>query len=191
MRLRFLAPALAALALAPGVASAQVGGLSLEAGPAFLTRAGALDFGSGAIESDAGVGVRVELRLGLGGLSLAAEFQTASQDYPSGAGVTPENLNARFVGVTGAFHPISILRFTPYAEFGIGRLFFSDESITNDDGLKAAHVGLGARLRVTDRLGVAAGLRLQRQSELRLQGLPEDFKYDPKIFTVLLTIQLG
>lgn len=178
-------------ALAPAAASAQVSGLSLEGGPAFLTKAGTLDFGTGAIESDAGFGVRVGLRLGLGGLSLAGEFQTASQDYPAGSGVTPENLSARFVGVTGAFHPITILRFTPYAEFGIGRLFFSDESITNDDGLKATHVGLGARLRLTERLGLAAGLRLQQQSELRLQGLPDDFKYDPKIFSVLLTIQLG
>lgn len=191
MKLRFLAAALTALAITPVSASAQVGGLSLEGGPAFLTKAGALDFGSGAIESDSGFGVRVGLRLGLGGLSLAAEFQTASQDYPAGAGVTPENLNARFAGVTGAFHPITILRFTPYAEFGVGRLFFSDESITNDDGVKAVHVGLGARLRLTERVGVAAGLRLQRQTELRLQGLSDDFKYDPKIFSVLLTIQLG
>jgi hypothetical protein len=191
VRLRFLAPALVALALLPVAATAQVGGLSLEAGPAFLTKAGTLDFGTGAIESDAGFGVRVALRLGLGGLSLAGEFQTASQDYPAGAGVTPENLNARFVGITGAFHPITIVRFTPYAEFGVGRLFFSDESITNDDGLKAAHVGLGARLRLTERFGIAAGLRLQRQNELRVQGLADDFKYDPKIFTVLLTIQLG
>lgn len=181
----------AALALAPVAAHAQVGGLSLEAGPAFLTKAGKLGVGTSAIESDAGLGLRAGLRLGLGSLSVVGEFQTASQDYPASSGVTPENLNARYLGVTAAFHPLTILRFTPYAEFGIGRLFFSDESITNDEGLKATHVGLGARLKLTDRLGLAAGFRLQRQGDLRIQGLADEFKYDPKIFSVLLTIQLG
>lgn len=182
---------IAAFALAPAAAVAQVSGLSLEAGPAFLTKAGSLPFDTGAIESEAGFGVRVGLRLGLGALSLVGEFQTASQDYPAGSGVAPENLNARYVGVTGAFHPVTILRFTPYAEFGIGRMFFSDESITNDDGIKATLVGFGGRFRLSQRIGVAAGLRLQQQSDLQLQGLPAQFKYDPKIFSVLLTIQLG
>ena len=188
-------PALAvlafSLALAPGVARGQSTGLTLEAGPAFLTKAGALGVGTDAIESDTGYGLRVRLRLGLQSLSLAGEFQTASQDYAAASGVTPENLNARYLGVSAAFHPITILRLTPYAEAGLGRLFFSDESITQDEGSRAMHAGLGARLELTQRVGLDLGLRLQRQGDLRFEGLPGEFKYDPKIFAVLLTIQIG
>lgn len=179
------------LVLLPGLARGQTEGLNFEVGPAFLTKAGALGVGTSAIESNTGYGLRVRLRLGLNSLSLAAEFQTASQDYPAASGVTPENLNARYLGVAGAFHPITILRLTPYAEFGLGRLFFADERITEDEGIKASHVGLGVQLKLMDRMGLDAGLRLQRQGGLRLEGLPDEFKYDPKIFAVLLTIRLG
>lgn len=178
-----------AVLLSPAVAQAQA--LSLEAGPAFLTKAGELSVGRSAIESDAGFGLRAALRLGLGGLSLAGEFQTASQDYPESSGVAPENLNARYLGVSGAFHPITILRLTPYADIGVGRLFFSDQSITEDEGIKSWHFGLGVRLGLTDKLGLDAGLRLQRHNGLHIEGLSQEFKYDPKIFAVLLTIKLG
>jgi hypothetical protein len=190
MKMSLLALA-AAVALAPSAAVAQVSGFSIEAGPAFLTKSGSLGFGTDALESDAGFGLRVGLRLGLGTLSVVGEYQTASQDYPASSGVAPENLNARYVGITGAFHPVTILGFTPYAEFGIGRLFFADESITNDDGIKATLVGFGTRFRLSTRIGLHAGLRFQQQGDLQLEGLQQGFEYDPKIFSVLLTIRLG
>lgn len=184
-----LAPILGlALALTPSAARAGMSGLSVEAGPVFLTKSGKLTFGTSSVESDAGVAIRGRVRLGMRLFSIAGEAQGSSQDYGSRTAGAPENLNATFVGVNAAFHPISVLRLTPYAEFGVGKLKFSDERIENDG--RATHFGLGTHVSLTDKVGVEIGLRLQRNGDLKVQGLTQDFKYDPKLFSVLLTIGL-
>lgn len=178
----------AALALFPAAAGAGAGGARLEAGAVFLTKSGKIGFGTSAIESDAGFALRGRLRLGLGAFSIAGEIQGSSQDYGSNA--RPENLNATFLGVNGAFHPITIARLTPYAEVGVGRLLFSDESITEDEGIKATHFGLGVFVDLTDRVGLELGLRRQHQGGLGVQGSTREFKYEPKLFSVLLSLRL-
>ena len=180
----------AALALAPITAGAGVDGVRLEGGAVFLTKSGKIGFGTSAIESDAGFALRGRLRLGLGLISIAGEIQGSSQDYSSNAGAAPENLNATFLGVNGSFHPITVLRLTPYAEVGVGRLFFSDESFTEDEGIKATHFGLGVLVNLTDRVGLEVGLRRQQQGGLRVRGSTQELKYEPKLFSVMLSLRL-
>lgn len=180
----------AVLAFLPAAAGAGVDGVRLEGGAVLLTKSGKIGFGTSAIESDSGFALRGRLRLGLGAISIGGEIQGSSQDYSSAAGPAPENLSATFLGVNGSFHPITILRLTPYAEVGVGRLFFSDESITEDEGIKATHFGLGVLVNLTDRVGLEVGLRRQHQGGLRVQGSTQEFKYEPKLFSVMLSLRL-
>jgi Outer membrane protein beta-barrel domain len=183
-------PIALALTLASAPAWAGIEGVRLEGGPVFLTRPGALPFGTSAIESDAGWALRGRLRIGLGAFSLAGEIQGSSQGFGAPAPGGPENLNATFVGLTAGFHPVTLLRVTPYAEIGRGRLTFSDAAVEDDGGFDATTYGLGALIRLSDRVGLDASLRLLRQGGLHVSGVAADFKYDPKLFSVMLSLKL-
>jgi len=175
----------------PVLASAQVSGLRIEGGPAFLTKSGSLPFGTGAIESDAGIAIRARLRWGLGPLSVAGELQTSSQDYGQApAPGAPTTLNATFLGVTGALHPFRIAGIAPYGEVGIGKLSYSDDTISTEDSSHVSVYGLGVVIAGEGRFGLDVGLRLVRQTKLTVEGITDDFKYDPKVFSVLLSIKL-
>lgn len=177
--------------LSPALASAQVSGLRIEGGPAFLTKSGSLPFGTGAIESDAGIAIRARLRWGLGPLSVAGEIQTSSQDYGQApAPGAPTTLNATFFGVTGALHPFRIAGIAPYGEVGIGKLSYSDDTISTEDSSHVSVYGLGVVIAGEGRFGLDVGLRLVRQTSLTVEGVTSDFKYDPKVFSVLLSIKL-
>jgi hypothetical protein len=182
---------LAALLLCPA-AEAAVTGLTLEAGPVFLTKAGKIKtISTKDIESDAGVAFRGLARLGLGPASVALEAQTSSQKYKdSNATDVPNNLNASYVGLLGAVHPITILGISPYIELGFGKLSFSDSLITHDGGVKATTYGLGALFRPTQRIGIDLDLRILQQGDLMTEGSVEKFKYDPKLFSAMVTYAL-
>jgi len=134
---------LAMLALIlPGTLHAQVEGLRIEGGVVFLTQAGSFTFGPSEVESDAGYAFRARVRYGFGFLSVAAEFQESSQSYGSPPSASaPQNLNTSFVGATAAVHPFKFAGVVPYAEIGIGKLFFGDQSISTDQGSTAAVYG--------------------------------------------------
>jgi hypothetical protein len=177
--------------LAPVRAQAQVRGFRIEVGPVFLTKTGSFTFGPSEIESDAGFAFRGKLRYGFGALSLAADFQASAQDYghPPDPGA-PDNLNAAFLGATAALHPFKIAGIAPYAEIGIGKLFFGDEKISTKGGLRASSYGLGVVLGGEGRVALDVGLRLMRETGLSAEGVVGEFKYDPKLFSVLLSIRL-
>jgi hypothetical protein len=182
--------AMTVLALTPSLAEAQVEGFRLEGGVAFLTKSGSLSFGTSAIESDAGVAVRGALRFGISSLSLAAEIQSSSQGYNQPVPGYPQSLNATYIGLSAAIHPFSVVRITPYIEGGIGRLFFADDKINEQSGVHAWTAGLGARIKLAERLDLDLGLRLLQQGDVALSGLPQTFKYDPKLFSILLSLKL-
>jgi hypothetical protein len=188
---RLLRAALFAAVLAwPATAAAQLEGLRLEGGPVFLTKAGRLNFGTGSLESDAGWALRGRLAYGLGALSIAGDFQASNQDYGESARPgAPKNLNTTFIGITAALHPVTLAFVTPYAEVGLGKLFFKDEAISGDTGIRASTYGLGVRMG-GERVGLDVEARLMRQSGLRVRGTVEDFKYDPKLFSVMLSLKL-
>lgn len=183
-----------ALLLAPAAAAlAQTtDGLSLEAGPAFITKSGKLPFGTGAIESDGGWGIRARLRYGMGALAVAGEFQASNQNYGSeGAGV-PSDLNNNYIGVAAMLRPIKIGPIEPYAEIGIGRLSFSDDNVLSEDDSKTASTyGLGVIIAPGDgKIALDADLRLVRKTDLQFGGIGSKFKYDPKVFTVMVLFKL-
>jgi hypothetical protein len=190
MKRWFLLAALVALGL-PASLRAQVEGFRVEAGVVLLTHSGSFDFGSSAIESDSGYAFRGRLRYAFGPVSLAAEIQESSQQYgmpPSAS--APQNLNATFVGATGALHPFKIVGIAPYVEIGIGKLFFGDQSISTSQGSIASVYGLGAGIGLSGRIGLDVGLRLVRLGSLTAQGVASQFDYDPKEFSVTLSIKL-
>jgi len=175
----------------PLTANAQVSGFRIEGGPAFLTKSGGLSFGTDAIESDAGIAIRARLRWGLGPVSVSGELQTSSQDYGQApAPGAPTTLNATFLGVTGAIHPFRVIGIAPYGEVGIGKLSYSDDLISTDNSSPASIYGVGFVIAGEGRLGVDVGLRLMRQTSLTIEGITSDFKYDPKVFSVLLSLKL-
>jgi hypothetical protein len=180
------------LALSPLKAQAQVDGLRLEAGVVLLTKAGAITFGTSEFESDAGVAFRGRLRYGLGFVSIAADVQTSAQKYGIvvPAPGAPQNLNSTFLGATVALHPFSFVGIAPYAEVGLGKLFFSDQSISTTNGSTASTYALGATIGGRGRIGLDVGLRLMRLSNLTAQGIPGEFNYDPKLFSVMLSLRL-
>jgi hypothetical protein len=176
--------------LVPGTAGAQPDGVRLEGGPVFLTKSGSLPLGASAIESDAGFAFRGRLRVGIGAFSLAGEVQASSQKYGSPEPGAPQDLDATLLAVALGFHPFTLLRLTPYAELGRGRLSLSDPAIDGDRGFRATSYGLGTFVALTDRVGLDVSLRLVRQAGLRLTGLGQELKYDPKQFAVTLSIRL-
>ena len=101
-----------------------------------------------------------------------------------------QKLNATFLGVTGAIHPFRVIGVAPYGEIGIGKLSYSDDAISTDDGSPASVYGLGVVIAGEGRLGVDVSLRLVRQTSLTVEGITSDFKYDPKVFSVLLSLKL-
>ncbi len=182
-----------ALLLIPAAAAhAQTDGFSLEVGPAFLTKSGKLPFGTSAIESDAGWAIRGRLRYGIGALALAAEVQASNQNYGSEGQGIPSDLNSTYLGITGMFRPIKLGPIEPYAEVGIGRLSFSDESIaTEDDSKTASTYGLGVIIAPgSGKIALDADLRLIRKTDLQFGGIGSKFKYDPKVFTVMVLVKL-
>lgn len=188
---RLLLALTAMCAIQPALVYAQVQGFRIDAGPVFLTKSGHFVLGSGEIESDAGVAIRGRVRYGFGRVSVAADAESSSQEYgrPARPGA-PDNLNATFLGVTGAVHPFKIAGIAPYAEIGLGKLFFADEKISTESGLKASSYGLGVVFGGESRLALDLGLRLMRQTGLTVRGVAGDFKYDPKLFSALLSIRL-
>jgi hypothetical protein len=182
---------LAMLLALPASAMAQVNGFHVEGGVVLLTHAGTLTFGSSQIDSDAGYAFRGRFRYGLGPVSVAAEVQESSQKYgmpPSAS--APQNLNATFVGATAALHPFKFAGIAPYAEIGIGKLFFGDQSISTSQGSTASVYGLGVGIGLSGRVGLDVGVRLERLGNLTAQGVASQFDYDPKLFHVLLSIKL-
>jgi len=183
---------LAMLALIlPGTLHAQVEGLRIEGGVVFLTQAGSFTFGPSEVESDAGYAFRARVRYGFGFLSVAAEFQESSQSYGSPPSASaPQNLNTSFVGATAAVHPFKFAGVVPYAEIGIGKLFFGDQSISTDQGSTAAVYGLGVGFGLSSKVGIDVGLRLVRLGNLTAQGVVPSFDYDPKELGLMLSIKL-
>jgi hypothetical protein len=179
-----------AFAIAPLPALAGVDGLRLEGGPVWLTKSGSIGFGASALESDAGVAFRGRLRVGLGAFSVAGDLQSSFQDYGNPGPGAPQDLNATFVGVVAGVHPITLVKVTPYGELGRGRLTFSDEAIEEDGGFNATMWGLGALVSFSDKLGLDVSLRLLKQGGLRVSGVAQEFEYDPKLFTVMLSLKL-
>lgn len=179
------------LILTPAAARAQVDGLRLEGGAVLLTKSGQIGVGPGAVESDAGFAVRGRIRYGFGWVSLAADVQGSNQKYgrPAAPGA-PEDLDATFVGAVGALHPISIAGFAPYVEIGLGRVFFAAEAINSDNGSTASSYGLGVMIGGGGRIALDVELRLQRLTGLTARGVSTEFKYDPKLFSVMLSLKL-
>jgi hypothetical protein len=170
---------------------AQVDGLRVEGGVAFLTEAGGFTFGSGEINSDAGYAFRARVRYGFGFVSVAAEFQESSQKYGMPpVSSAPQNLNTSFVGATAALHPFKFAGIVPYAEIGLGKLFFGDQSVSTSQGSTASVYGLGVGIGLSGRVGLDVGLRLVRLGNLTAQGIGTQFDYDPKEFGLTLSIKL-
>ena len=170
---------------------AQVDGLRIEGGVVFLTHAGSFDFGPSEIESDAGYAFRARVRYGFGFASIAGEFQESSQNYgmPPAASA-PQNLNTSFVGGTVALHPFKFWGIAPYAEVGVGKLFFGDQSISTSNGSTASLYGLGIAVGMTGRLGLDVGFRLVRLGNLTAEGVATSFDYDPKEVGLTLSLKL-
>lgn len=188
---RFFRAWVLGFALFPAAARAQVQGLRVEGGPVFLTKSGKLSFGPSEIESDAGFAIRGRLRYGFGALSIAADLQASNQKYGKAAAPgAPKDLDATFIGAVGALHPFKIAGVAPYAEIGVGRLSFSDGAISEDGGVRASSYGLGVFLGGEGRLAADVELRLMRQTGLKVQGTAQEFKYDPKLFSVMLSLRL-
>jgi len=181
--------ALIVLALVPATARAQVEGLHIEGGAVFLTKSGKLNFGTSAIESDAGWAVRGRLRYGVGFLSVAGDVQASNQKYGGAEPGAPQNLDATFVGVTAALHPVKLGVVAPYAEIGRGKLFYGDDRINKDAGSAASSYGLGVLLG-GEKVSLDVELRLLRQTGLELKGTGQEFKYDPKMLSLMLSIRL-
>lgn len=189
--MRYRAFAVACLVLATSEASAQVEGWNVDGGVVLLTRSGKLRVGTGVFESDTGRAVRGRIKHGLGWIAIGVDVQTSSQRFGGTAPATaPSSLSATFVGLSATAHPISLLGLTPYGEVGLGKLFFADETIDAGGGIKASTYGLGVRMGLAPRIKVDASLRVMRQSGLRADGLSEEFKYDPKLFSLMLSLQL-
>jgi hypothetical protein len=175
------------LALLPGLAEAQVEGLQLSAGPVLLTKAGKLGVSTGALSSDLGYAVRGRVRYGFGLLSVAGELQSSSQKY--GADVeAPGQLSATYVGATGAIHPVKVVGIMPYGEVGVGSLSFTDAALKGKGGAVVTG-GVGAQVSVAPRLALDLSLRLMRKT-FKVSGLSNEIKYDPKLFSVMLTLSL-
>jgi hypothetical protein len=186
----FLVVGFLALGL-PSPLRAQVEGLRVEGGVVFLTHAGDFTFGTSEIESDAGYAFRGRVRYGFGFVSVAAEFQESSQNYGNAAVPSaPQNLNTSFIGATAALHPFKFAGIAPYAEIGVGKLFFGDQSISTDQGSIASVYGLGVGIGLSSKVGLDVNLRLVRLGNLTAQGLGPSFDYDPKEFGLLLSIKL-
>ncbi len=188
---RSLRFALLALVLCPSGVLAQVRGLRFEGGPVFLTKSGAIRVGRSEIESDAGFALRGRIRYGLGPVSIAADVQSSNQKYgrPAAPGA-PDTLDARFLGAVGALHPFRVGGAAPYGEIGLGRLFFGDDRIGTENGSTASSYALGVVLGGEGRVALDVGLRLMRLERLTATGVVGEFKYDPKLFSVLLSIKL-
>jgi hypothetical protein len=175
------------LTLTPALVRAQVEGLQLSGGAVLITKAGKLSVGPGAIESDLGYAVRGRLRYGFGIASVAGDVQTSSQKY--GADVSaPSSLSATYIGVTGALHPVSVLGLMPYGELGVGSLAFSDATLKGKGGAVAT-LGLGTQVGLAPRVALDLSLRLRRKS-FTYAPLGRELKYDPKLFSVMLTLSL-
>jgi hypothetical protein len=176
---------------APSRATAQVEGWNLDGGIVLLTKSGRLTLGSGVFESDTGRAVRGRLRHGFGLAAVGLDVQTSSQKFggtaPSSA---PSSLSATFVGLSATAHPVTLLGLTPYGEVGLGKLFFADERIDAGGGIKASTYGVGVRIGLAPRLRLDTSFRILRQSGLKLEGVTDDLKYDPKLFSLLLSLQL-
>ena len=189
--MRHVVLAMVALVCAPSAAWCQVEGWNVDGGIVLLTKAGRLRVGTGVFESDTGRAVRGRLKHGLGFLAVGLDVQTSSQKFGGTAPATaPDNLSATFVGLSATVHPVTLLGLTPYGEVGLGKLFFSDERIESDGGSVASTYGLGVRVGLGMRLRLDAGFRLMSQGGLRTEGVAEEFKYDPKLFSLLLSLQL-
>ncbi len=177
------------MTLTPALARAQVEGLQLSGGAVLLTKAGQLSVGPSAIQSDVGYAVRGRLRYGFGVVSVAGEVQSSSQKY--GADVSagaPASLNATYIGATGALHPVSLLGLTPYGELGVGSLSFSDDTLKGKGGAVATF-GLGTQMNLAPRVALDLSLRLMQKS-FTYAPLGRELKYDPKLFSVMLTLSL-
>jgi hypothetical protein len=189
--IRRLACAVAVLALAPSAAWCQVEGWNLDGGVVWLTRSGKLRIGSSVFESDTGRAVRGRLKRGFGWVAVGADVQTSSQKFGGTAPDTaPESLSATFVGLSATAHPVTLMGLTPYGEVGLGRLFFTDERIDEGGGVGATSYGVGLRLGLGPRLKVDTSFRILRQSGLRVEGVADELKYDPKLFSLMLSLQL-
>jgi hypothetical protein len=183
--------AAAVLVLGPSAAWCQVSGWNLEGGVVWLTKSGSLRIGDGVFESDTGRAVRGRVRRGFGIVALGVDVQTSSQKFGGTAPPTaPSSLSSTFIGLSATAHPVTLMGLTPYGEVGIGRLFFSDERIDEGGGVKATSYGVGLRLGLGPRVGLDAGFRILRQSGLRVEGVANELKYDPKLFSLMVTLQL-
>jgi hypothetical protein len=165
--------------------------LRFEGGPVFLTKAGAIRAGRSELESDSGFALRGRVRYGMGPVSIAAEVQSSNQKYrtPAAPGA-PDTLDATFLGAVAALHPFKAGAVAPYGEIGLGRLFFGDDRIATDNGSTASTYTLGVVLGGESRVALDVGLRLMRLDRLTARGIVGEFKYDPKLFSVLLSIRL-
>jgi hypothetical protein len=189
--IRYSAFVLTAFVLSSSPAWCQVNGVNLDGGFVYLTKAGSLHIGSGVFESDTGHAVRGRVRLGFGWLAVGADVQSSSQKLGATTTATaPSSLSATYVGLNGTVHPITLLGFTPYGEAGIGKLFFSDERIDAGGGVKAVSYGLGLRMGLLPRLHLDGSFRIQRQGGLHASGVTDEFKYDPKLFSLMLSLRL-
>jgi len=188
--MRLLLPAVFIMAAVPWTAQAQVEGLRVEGGPVWLTRSGSLHFGTSSIRSNAGVAVRGRLRYGVGALAIAGEVQASFQGYDAEPAGPIDTLDATWLGATVSLAPIRFGGVAPYAEVGLGKLFFKDDAIDTRSGTTASVYGLGVAIAGRGRLGFDAALRLVRRDGLRAPGVVDDFKYDPKTFAVMLSLRL-
>lgn len=162
-----------------------IDGWVADAGPVFLTKAGELS-GGGVLQSDVGYALRGRLRYSFGVLAVGGDFQTSSQKVTRG-GI--ESLDGNYLGVTATLHPVEVLGILPYGEVGLGKVAFGDDSIIDDGGMASTY-GLGVRIGLISRLGLDAGFRIMRQGGLRAQGIAQELKYDPKLFSVMVSLDL-
>jgi hypothetical protein len=183
--------AAAVLMLGPSAAWSQVSGWNLDGGVVWLTKSGSLTIGNSVFESDTGRAVRGRFKRGFGIVALGLDVQTSSQKFGGTAPPTaPSSLSSTFIGLSATAHPVTLMGLTPYGEVGIGRLFFSDERIDEGGGVKATSYGVGLRLGLGPRVRLDTSFRILRQSGLRVEGVADELKYDPKLFSLMLSLQI-
>jgi hypothetical protein len=188
--MRHVVWAMAAMVVLPSAAWCQVDGWNVDGGIVLLTKSGELHIGSSVFESDTGRAVRGRLKRGLGFVAFGLDVQTSSQKFGGTAPPSaPSTLSATFVGLSATAHPVTLLGLTPYGEVGLGKLFFSDERIDAGGGVASTY-GIGLRLGLGAHLKLDSAFRLMQQTGLHTEGVAEELKYDPKLFSLMVSLQL-
>jgi len=189
--IRRLVCAAAVLVIAPSAAWCQVSGWNIDGGVVWLTKSGTLHIGDGVFESDTGRAVRGRLKRGFGIAAVGLDLQTSSQKFGGTAPPSaPSSLSSTFVGLSATVHPVTLMGLTPYGEVGLGRLFFSDERIDEGGGVKATSYGVGVRLGLGPHFKIDGAFRVMQQKGLHVEGVADDLKYDPKLFSLMLSLEL-